>query len=128
VAFLKKNFKSVGISGEINVRPCHFLREPNEFIGRCYRTRLGPTFLGSYRGASAIRGVNLFFLTSLPHYLFTSIQRRNRVALLAPPMQVVHPNVQINLAARRLDANHQRFRVRAPTFLGSYRGAPAFAG
>src|SRR5260370_28812999 len=73
VAFLKKNFKSVGISGEINVRPCHFLPEPNEFIGRCYRTRLGPTFLGSYRGASAIRGVNLFFLTSLPHYLLTSI-------------------------------------------------------
>src|SRR6266849_1030776 len=53
------------------------------------------------------------FLTSLPHFVITSIQRRNRVPLLAPPMQIVHRNVQVDVAARRLDTNDQRFGVRA---------------
>src|SRR6266850_8179955 len=43
----------------------------------------------------------------------SSIQRRNRTPLIPPPMQIVHRNVQVNFAARRLDADHQRFRVRA---------------
>src|SRR5882762_6293448 len=54
----------------------------------------------------------LHFLTSLP-YLVTSIQCGNRVALLPPPMQIVHRNVQVNVAARRLDADHHRFRLGA---------------
>src|SRR6266581_5997888 len=42
-----------------------------------------------------------------------SVQCRNRVAFLPPPVQIVHGNVQINVAARRLDTNYQRFRIRA---------------
>src|SRR5712664_124812 len=44
---------------------------------------------------------------------FSSIQCRNRVPLTPPPAQIVHRNVEVNFAARRLDADHQRFRVRA---------------
>src|SRR5437016_2366396 len=42
-----------------------------------------------------------------------SVQRRDRVAFLPPPMQIVHRDVQINVPARRFNANHQRFRIRA---------------
>src|SRR6267143_4716943 len=42
-----------------------------------------------------------------------SVQRGNRVAPLPPPVQIVHGDVQVHVAARRLDANHQRFGVRA---------------
>src|ERR1700693_5419145 len=45
--------------------------------------------------------------------LSSSVQRRNRVPLIPPPTQIVHCNVQVNFAARRLDADHQRFRLRA---------------
>src|SRR5712664_404306 len=60
------------------------------------------------------------FLTTLPHYVITSIQRRNRVPFLPPPMQIVHRNVQVNVPAGRLDTNHQRFGVgaaRQPRFV-----------
>src|SRR5260370_7356405 len=53
------------------------------------------------------------FLTSLSHYAITSIQRRNRVPLLPPPMQIVHRNVQVNVPAGRLDTNDQRFGIGA---------------
>src|SRR5712692_8459084 len=49
-----------------------------------------------------------------------SVQRGNFLPLLPPPMQIMHRNVQINAAARRLDTNHQRFRVgaaRQPRFV-----------
>jgi hypothetical protein len=36
----------------------------------------------------------------------SSVQCWNGVALLAAPMQVVHRNVEVYLAARRLDADH----------------------
>src|SRR6266513_3625970 len=42
-----------------------------------------------------------------------SVQRRNSVPLLAPPMQIVHCNVHIDIPAGGLDTNHQRFRVGA---------------
>src|SRR5258708_32886791 len=42
-----------------------------------------------------------------------SVERRGSVALFAATMQVVHGDVQVSLSARRLDADHQRFRVRA---------------
>src|SRR5882724_11159189 len=45
--------------------------------------------------------------------LSSSIQRRNLAALIAPPMQIVHRNVQVHFAAGRLDADHQRLGVRA---------------
>src|SRR6266850_709658 len=48
-----------------------------------------------------------------PPVTVSSIQSRNRVPFIPPPMQIVHRNVQVNFAARRLDADHQRFRVRA---------------
>ena len=60
---------------------------------------------GFCREASALRGNDLFFpyfLASLSHYFVASIQSRNRVPLLLPPMEIVHRNVQINVAARRL--------------------------
>src|SRR6266481_4313457 len=43
----------------------------------------------------------------------SSIQCRNRIPLIPPPMQIVHRNVQVHFAAGRLDADHQRFGVRA---------------
>jgi hypothetical protein len=58
---------------------------------------------GFCREASALRGNDLFFpyfLTSLSHYFVASVQGRNRVPLLPPPMEIVHRNVQINVAAR----------------------------
>src|SRR5260370_36906271 len=53
------------------------------------------------------------FLTSLPHYAITSIQRRNRFPLLAPPVQIVHGNIQVDVPARRLHTNDQRFGIGA---------------
>src|SRR6266571_3446310 len=44
----------------------------------------------------------------------TSIQRRNGGAFLPPAVQIAHRDVQKDVAARRLNANHQRFGVRAP--------------
>src|SRR5580704_8782 len=41
------------------------------------------------------------------------VQRRNRAAFAAPPMQVVHRYIKVDFAARRFQANHHRFRVRA---------------
>src|SRR5260370_42541419 len=43
----------------------------------------------------------------------SSVQRGNFLPLLPPPMQIMHRNVQINVAALCLDANHQRFGIRA---------------
>src|ERR1700737_2863018 len=60
------------------------------------------------------------FVTSLPHYVITSIQRRNRIPFLPPPVQIVHRNVQVNVPARRLNTNPQRFGVgaaRQPRFI-----------
>src|SRR6266700_5161381 len=55
-------------------------------------------------------GVGVFF----PFWSSSrSVERRRSVALFAATMQVVHGDVQVNLSAGRLDANHQRFRVRA---------------
>src|SRR6266404_63352 len=45
--------------------------------------------------------------------LSSSIQSRNRIPLIPPPMQIVHRNVQVKFTARRLDADHQRFGVGA---------------
>src|SRR5437899_182069 len=42
-----------------------------------------------------------------------SIQRWNGFALLPPTMQIVHRDIEVDLSARRLDANHQSLRVRA---------------
>src|SRR6266446_1981854 len=43
----------------------------------------------------------------------SSVERGNFFPFLPPPMQIVHRNIQINVAARRRDADHQRFGVRA---------------
>src|SRR5277367_4992786 len=39
--------------------------------------------------------------------------RRGGIALAATTMQVVHGNIQINIAAGRFEAQHQRFRIHA---------------
>src|SRR6266446_5430611 len=64
------------------------------------------------RPASILRAIP-YFLTSLLHYFFTSIQRRNCVPLIPPPVQIVHHDVEVHFAAGSLDADHQSFRVRA---------------
>src|SRR5258708_15580417 len=105
VVFLTKNFKTVGIALDSG----HLLNTQT-IAGSPIITS---SLLASSSLTSGNRKLRLDFVTSLPHYLVTSIERRNRVALLTPPMPVVHRNVQVTLAARRLDANHQRFGVRA---------------
>ena len=54
-----------------------------------------------------------YLVISLHHYFASSIQSRHRTFLRPPAMQIVHRNIQIDLSARRLDANYQSFRVRA---------------
>src|SRR6267143_2043703 len=73
------------------------------------------TLLGGFRASREQFLLSLlpYLITSLSHYFVTSVQSRNRVPLLPPPMQIVHRNVQVNVAARRLDADHHCFRLGA---------------
>src|SRR6267143_6627529 len=62
------------------------------------------TLLGGFRASREQFLLSLlpYLITSLSHYFVASVQSRNRVPLLPPPVQIVHRNVQINVAARRL--------------------------
>src|SRR6266700_367155 len=62
-------------------------------------------------------GVGVFF----PFWSSSrSVERRGSVALFAATMEIVHGDVQVNLSAGRLDANHKAFGVgaaRQPRFV-----------
>src|SRR6266852_6203319 len=95
VPFLKKNFKCLGIATDSR----HFSTDQmNE---------------GSL-AVTTTSALTSYSLTTENCKLTTlSVQRRNRAALLPPPVQVVHRYVQVHAPTRRLDANHQRFRLGA---------------
>src|SRR5712664_3881050 len=95
VPFLKKNFKCLGISTDSRHLSADQMTEGSLAV----TTTSAPT-------SHSLTTENCKLAT-------LSVQRRNRAPLLPPPVQVVHRYVQVHAPARRLDANHQRFRLGA---------------
>src|SRR6266849_4980532 len=95
VPFLKKNFKCLGISTDSRHSSADQMTEGSLAV-------------------TTTSALTSYSLTNENCKLTTlSVQRRNRAPLLPPPVQVVHRYVQVHAPARRLDANHQRFRLGA---------------
>src|SRR6266851_8058052 len=95
VPFLKKNFKCLGIATDSRHSSADQMTEGSLAV-------------------TTTSALTSYSLTTENCKLTTlSVQRRNRAPLLPPSVQIVHRYVQVHAPTRRLDANHQRFRLGA---------------